>query len=72
MSTLVDDVSKNAPAGSENMVSMVKSAISSANAGYEQINKSTKEAVQTIEANVSTATEQFVQAADKATARTKN
>ena len=71
VSALVDDVSKNAPAGSENMVSMVQSAISSANAGYEQINKSTKEAVQTIEANVSTATEQFAQAADKVTARTK-
>ena len=36
VSALVDDVSKNAPAGSENVISMMKSAISNANAGYEQ------------------------------------
>ena len=71
VSALVDDVSKNAPAGSENVISMMKSVISNANAGYEQLTKTTKQAVQTMEANVSSATAQFSQAAEKATARAK-
>lgn len=71
VTALVDDVSKNAPAGSENVISMFKSAISNANAGYEQFTKSTKQAVQAMEANVSTATAQFTQAAEKVSARAK-
>ncbi|GAA4020703.1 phasin family protein [Actimicrobium antarcticum] len=71
VSALVDDVSKNAPAGSENVIAMMKSVISNANAGYEQLTKSTKQAVQTMEANVTSATEQFTQAADKATRAAK-
>ena len=71
MTALVDDVSKNAPAGSENVISMMKSVISNANAGYEQLTKTTKQAVQTLEANVTSATSQFSQAAEKATARAK-
>ena len=72
VTSLVDDISKNAPAGSENMVSIMKSAISNANAGYEQVNKSTKQAVQTIEANMASASEQFTQVAENAQAHTKN
>ncbi|EGF31421.1 hypothetical protein IMCC9480_3965 [Oxalobacteraceae bacterium IMCC9480] len=49
------------------MVAMVKSVISNANAGYEQLTKTTKQAVQTMEANVNSATEQFTQATEKAT-----
>ena len=71
VSALVDDVSKNAPAGSENVISMMKSAMGNASAGYEQFTKTTKQAVQAIEANVNTATAQFTQAAEKATARAK-
>ena len=71
VSALVDDVSKNAPAGSENVISMMKSVISNANAGFEQLSKTTKQAVQTMEANVSSATTQFEQAAEKATVRAK-
>jgi hypothetical protein len=37
--SLVDEVSKNAPAGTENAVALFKSALGSANAGYEQITK---------------------------------
>ncbi|MEC5215203.1 phasin family protein [Actimicrobium sp. GrIS 1.19] len=71
VSTLVDDVTKNAPAGSENVIAMMKSVISNANAGYEQLTKTTKQAVQTMEANVTNATAQFSQAAEKATSRAK-
>jgi phasin family protein len=69
--TLVDEVSKNAPAGSEKAVAMLKSAIGNANAGYEQFTKSSKQATETIEANLAAAVSQFSQAAEKVSARAK-
>lgn len=66
---LVEEVSKNAPAGSENAVAMMKSAIGNANASYEQLTKSTKQAVEAMEANLNTAVSQFTQPAAKAGAR---
>jgi phasin family protein len=68
---LVDEVTKNAPAGSETVVAFIKSAIGNASAGYEQLSKTTKQAVDTLEANINTATSQFVQAAEKPTSRAK-
>ncbi|OWW19171.1 phasin family protein [Noviherbaspirillum denitrificans] len=68
---LVEEVSKNAPAGSENAVAILKTAIGNANAGYEQLTKSTKQAVETIEANLNTAVSQFTQPAAKARAAKK-
>jgi phasin family protein len=65
---LVDEVSKNAPAGSETLVAAMKTAISNANAGYEQFSKTTKQAVETIEGNVNAAVSQFSQAAAKSPA----
>jgi phasin family protein len=59
--SLVDEVTKNAPAGSETYVSAFKTAISNANAGYEQFNKTAKQAVETIESNVNAAVSQFAQ-----------
>lgn len=66
--SLVDEVSKNAPAGSENFVAAVKTAISNANAGYEQFTKTAKQAAEAMESNFNTAFAQFNQAAKKATA----
>lgn len=63
---LVEEISKNAPAGSENAVAMLKSAIGNANAGYEQLAKTSKQAVETIEANINNAATQFTQTAAKA------
>jgi phasin family protein len=71
VSELVDDVSKNAPAGSENVIAIVKSAIGNANAGYEQLTKTTKQAVEAIEANVNSAVTQFSQAAEKTAGRAR-
>lgn len=65
---LVDEVSKNAPAGSETFVAAVKTAISNANAGYEQFSKTTKQAVEAVENNVNSAVSQFTQAAAKSPA----
>lgn len=65
--SLVEEVSKNAPAGSENAVAMFKSALGNANAGYEQFSKTAKQAVETIEGNVAQAVNQFSAAAAKVT-----
>lgn len=66
--SLVDEVSKNAPAGSETFVAAVKTAISNANAGYEQFSKTTKQAVEAMETNLNAAVSQFSEATRKATA----
>jgi phasin family protein len=68
---LVDTVSKNAPAGSEQAIAMMKSAIGNASAGYEQFTKTAKQATETLQANVSNTVEQFSQQAAKATGRAK-
>ncbi|WP_296949052.1 phasin family protein [uncultured Massilia sp.] len=60
--SLVDEVTKNAPAGSETYVSALKTAITNANAGYEQFSKTSKQAVEAIESNLNAAMSQFGQA----------
>jgi phasin family protein len=65
----VDEISKNAPAGSENAIAALKSAIGNATASYDQITKSTKQAVQALEENLNTAVNQISQATVKATPR---
>nr|WP_314630469.1 phasin family protein [uncultured Noviherbaspirillum sp.] len=67
--TMVEEVSKTAPAGSENVVAFMKTAIANANAGYEQLSKSGKQAVEAMGANLNTAAAQMSQAASKASAR---
>ena len=66
---LVDEVTKNAPAGSENAIAMFKSALGNANAGYEQLSRSTKQAVATMEGNVNNAVTQISEVAAKNSAR---
>lgn len=66
VTALVDELTKNAPAGSENAIAMLKSVIDNANAGYEQLTKTTKQAVETVEAHVAKATDQLSQAVKKA------
>src|SRR5450830_397343 len=61
--SLVDEMSKNAPAGSENVVAAFKASLGNANAGYEQFSKTAKQAAQAIETNVNAAVNQFTQAA---------
>ena len=66
MLELLEEVTKNAPAGSENAIALLKSAIGNANAGYEQLTKTTKQAVEALEANLNNAVTQFTQPAAKA------
>ena len=69
--SLIEEVSKNAPAGSENAVAMFKSVIGNASAGYEQLTKTSKQAVEAIENNLSSAVSQFAQTAEKAVPKAK-
>jgi phasin family protein len=66
---LFEEVSKNAPSGTEGVVEFVKNAIGNANAGYNHLTKSTKQAVETIETNMNTAVTQMKQAVTKTTPR---
>lgn len=59
LTALIHDVTKNVPPGSENAVAIVKVAIQNAFSGYEQVTKATRQAVATVEAEVSKAAEQF-------------
>jgi len=62
IATLVDEVSKSAPTGSENAFAILKSALGSTNAGYEQLLKTSKQAAEAIEVNLNNAAAQFTQA----------
>jgi len=63
---LVDQVTKSAPAGSEKAVEMLKSVIGSANDGYDQLTKTSKQAVEAVEAQVAKATNQLTQSTKQA------
>ncbi len=69
--SLIEELSKNAPAGSENAVAILKSAIGNANASYDQLSKTAKQAVETMEGNLTAAASQFVNAAEKTTSRSR-
>jgi phasin family protein len=56
MHAMVDAVAKTAPAGSEGLVTFVKSAMAAAGTAYDQVNKASKQVVEMAEANVAAAT----------------
>ncbi|MDT4836162.1 phasin: phasin family protein [compost metagenome] len=59
---VVDNASKNAPAGSETAVAVMKSAVSAANNAMESVQKAVKQATEMAEANFNTVTSQAVSA----------
>ena len=63
---LVDNVAKNAPAGSETAVAVIKSAITAANTTYETVHKATKQAVEIAESNFNAAATAAQKAAQQA------
>jgi len=65
---LVENFAKNAPAGSESTVAIVKSAISAANNAYESVQKATKQAVEMAETNFQAAATAATKAAQQASA----
>ena len=62
----VDAALKSAPAGSENAVTLVKSAISAANNAYESVQKAAKQAAEMAEANFTAVTSTAVKASQAA------
>ncbi len=60
---VVDNAAKNAPAGSETAVAVMKSAVSAANNAMESVQKAVKQATEMAEANFNTVTAQAVNAA---------
>ncbi|MDQ2780702.1 MAG: TIGR01841 family phasin [Pseudomonadota bacterium] len=69
--TMVDTASKNAPAGSEGTVALVKSAVAAANNAYESISKATKQANEAAEANFTAMSHSAVKAAQSGASRVK-
>lgn len=67
--SMVDNVAKNAPAGSETAVAVMKSAITAANTTYETIHKASKQAVEIAESNFNAAATAATKAASQATAQ---
>ena len=66
---LVDSASKNAPAGTENAVALVRSAVAAANNAFESVQKAAKQAADVAEANyqaMTTTAVKATQAASKA------
>jgi phasin family protein len=63
---LFENATKNAPAGSESAVALVKSAITAANTAYDSVSKATKQAVEMAEANVDAASKATLKAASAA------
>ena len=66
----VDNAVKNAPAGTENVVTLVKSAITAANNAYESVNKAAKQAAEIAEANFNAVTNTAVKATQSTAAKT--
>jgi len=62
----IDAMAKNAPAGSEGIVTFVKSAVSASNTAYDQVNKAAKQVVEMAEANFAAAGKTARPAAKKA------
>lgn len=59
---IVDELAKKAPAGSENMIAIMKNAMGTVGTTYEQMTRTTKQAVEALEANLSTTVNQVAQA----------
>jgi phasin family protein len=64
---LVDAASKNAPAGTENAVALVRSAVSAANNAFESVQKAAKQAADVAEANFQAVTSTAVKATQAST-----
>ena len=68
---LVDNAAKNAPAGSESAVAVMKSAVAAANNAFESVQKAVKQASDVAEANLAAVTTSATNAAKSASAAAK-
>ena len=68
---LVDSASKNAPAGTENAVALVRSAVAAANNAFESVQKAAKQAADVADANFQAMTATAVKATTQGTTKAK-
>ena len=68
---VVDNAVKNAPAGTENAVVLVKSAVAAANNAFDSVQKAAKQAADVAEANFQAITNTAVKASQAATTSAK-
>ncbi|OWQ93456.1 Phasin (PHA-granule associated protein) [Roseateles aquatilis] len=71
LGSVVDNVTKNAPAGTENAVALVKSAVAAANNAYESMHKAAKQASEIAESNFNAVTSTAVKATQTASRAAK-
>ena len=69
---MFESATKNAPAGSESAVALMKSAMTAANTAYDSMSKATKQAAEMAEANVEAATKATLKASNAATSAASN
>ncbi len=67
LSELVDAVAKNAPAGSESAIALLKSSVAKGNEGYEKVSSAAQHAAHETEAHVAKASDKIVESVKKAT-----
>lgn len=63
--TVVDNAVKNAPAGTENAVALMKSAVGAANNAFESVQKAAKQAAEVADANFKAMSSNAVRATQK-------
>lgn len=68
VSDAIDQLAKNAPAGSESAVALLKSSLASANSAYETAARSARQAAEAAESNLTAAADATVKAARDANA----
>jgi phasin family protein len=71
MVSVVDNAVKNAPAGTENAVVLVKSAMAAANNAFDSVQKAAKQAADVAEANFQAITNTAVKASQAATSKSR-
>lgn len=62
----IEQLAKNAPAGSEGAVALLKSSLASANSAYDAVAKSARQAAEAAESNIAAATDATMKAATQA------
>jgi phasin family protein len=67
---LIDEAGKNAPAGSENVISMLKLSTANVSAGYEQLSKVARQTTEAVQANAAAVVEQATQVGEQVAAAT--
>lgn len=69
--SLLDELGSSAPEGSQNSISLLKSAINQASSGYDQITKTTQSAIEQLESSISAVSSQLTAQTTTSNGRSK-